>query len=162
MTNPRTRRRVDINISVRGPIAPLTRSLFDLQEVRLLAYSLCRALGILWSIKLVHRDIRPPNVMRLPEPYRHYILIDLEHVAPVAVWPREVAPLNSWDSHTLNDKGEYDHRSDMHQLGEILNSMLCRVGAVSSEAKECVTQMRQKMVDWDGALKLPWLVGVKC
>lgn len=49
----------------------------DEAEVKLLMKCLLQAIKQLWSLKYVHRDIKPRNVMKLNHPQRPFVLIDL-------------------------------------------------------------------------------------
>ncbi|DBA98991.1 TPA: hypothetical protein ACH3X1_014330 [Trebouxia sp. C0004] len=125
------------------------------QDVQLLAYSVCRALYILWKAKLVHRDVRMANIVRLQGPEDHYMLLDLENVAQVKIWPA-VQPFKDWDSFTLSKNSEYDHLSDMYQLGKLLRRLLRRTG--SQAAEEFINSIRNKSLTAEQALKHVWLM----
>lgn len=49
----------------------------DDAEVRLLFTTLLRAIQELWGHGYIHRDIKPKNVMRLNDPSRRFVLLDL-------------------------------------------------------------------------------------
>lgn len=49
----------------------------DENEAKLLANCLLRAIKELWSKQYVHRDIKPANVIKLNDPERPFVLIDL-------------------------------------------------------------------------------------
>ena len=49
----------------------------DENEAKLLMNCLLRAIKELWSKQYVHRDIKPANVIRLNDPERPFVLIDL-------------------------------------------------------------------------------------
>ncbi|KAL0017914.1 hypothetical protein WJX77_008038 [Trebouxia sp. C0004] len=125
------------------------------QDVQLLAYSVCRALYILWKAKLVHRDVRMANIVRLQGPEDHYMLLDLGNVAQVKIWPA-VQPFKDWDSFTLSKNSEYDHLSDMYQLGKLLKRLLRRTG--SQAAEEFINSIRNKSLTAEQALKHVWLM----
>lgn len=50
-----------------------------LQDLHALASPCCRTAHLLHSVKLVHRDLRMPNVVQLG--HQHYMVIDLESAA---------------------------------------------------------------------------------
>ncbi len=47
------------------------------KEVKILLTCLLECIKELWSMKVIHRDIKPCNVIRLPDPDRPFVLIDL-------------------------------------------------------------------------------------
>lgn len=126
-----------------------------LQDVQLLAYSVCQALYILWKAKLVHRDVRMANIVRLQGPEDHYMLLDLENVAQVKIWPA-VQPFKNWDSFTLSKNSEYDHLSDMYQLGKSLRHLLRHT--FSQAAEDFVNSAMGKLLTAEQALKHVWLM----
>lgn len=126
----------------------------SLHDVQLLAYSVCQALYTLWKANLVHRDIRMANIVRLPGPEDHYMLVDLENVAQVKMWPA-VHPFKGWDSFTLNENSEYDRLSDMYQLGKLLGHLLRRT--FSQAAGDFVNSATGKLLTAEQALKHVWL-----
>ncbi len=131
------------------------RIIASLQDVKLLAYSVCQALYALWKDDLVHRDVRTANIVRLPGPEDHYMLLDLENVAQVKTWPA-VRPFKDWDQFTLNEKREYDHLSDMYQLGKLLRRLLQET--VSQAAEDFVNRATRKLLTAEQALKHAWLM----
>ena len=57
----------------------LAQAICVLQDLHALASACCRTAHLLHSVKLVHRDLRMPNVVQLGQ--KHYMVIDLESVA---------------------------------------------------------------------------------
>jgi len=49
----------------------------DESEVRTLAIDLLKAIRELWSMGIIHRDIKPGNVIKLNDPQRPFVLLDL-------------------------------------------------------------------------------------
>jgi len=49
----------------------------DEAEVRALAVCLLKAIRELWSMGIIHRDIKPGNVVKLNDPGRPFVLLDL-------------------------------------------------------------------------------------
>ena len=47
------------------------------QELRLLFVTLLKAIREVWGLGYVHRDIKPKNVMKLNDPARQFVLLDL-------------------------------------------------------------------------------------
>jgi serine/threonine-protein kinase len=53
------------------------RSKPDEKEVRALAVCLLKAIRELWGMGIIHRDIKPGNVVKLTDPQRPFVLLDL-------------------------------------------------------------------------------------
>jgi serine/threonine protein kinase len=49
----------------------------DETESRVLLRSLVRAISELWAMRVIHRDIKPPNVIKLNDSNRPFVLLDL-------------------------------------------------------------------------------------
>lgn len=46
-------------------------------ESRVLLITLLRAVSELWAMRIIHRDIKPHNIIKLPDPDRPFVLLDL-------------------------------------------------------------------------------------
>ena len=46
-------------------------------EARVLLLTLLRAISELWAMRIIHRDIKPHNIIKLPDPDRPFVLLDL-------------------------------------------------------------------------------------
>lgn len=57
----------------------LLQAVCIVQDLHAMATACCRAAQLLHTAKLVHRDLRLPNVVQLGP--QHYMVIDLESVA---------------------------------------------------------------------------------
>ncbi len=49
----------------------------DISELRVLAKCLLLAVKEMWSMNLVHRDIKPDNIVKTEDPERNFVLLDL-------------------------------------------------------------------------------------
>jgi eukaryotic-like serine/threonine-protein kinase len=95
-------------------------------ELRLLFVCLLKAIQQLWTLpgRFIHRDIKPDNVIRLNQPDRPFILLDLGIAFPVMETPLTVFPLHRDPPGTLpylapemlqpNFREIIDYRSDLY------------------------------------------------
>ena len=103
----------------------------------MLVLDVSRALDLLHQAGLVHMDVREDNVVKLPPPDSHHMLIDLETVgtagAPVSP---DQPPLRAWNSSTLN-AGCFSAKSDMYLLGLMMGRLLrgCQSTPLSERAQ---------------------------
>lgn len=89
----------------------------------------------------MHRDVREANIVMLPPPWSHHMLIDLESVAEAGcVWPSDVPFFRGWTSSTL-DQGCYTFSSDTYQLGLLLARLLSAISAVSQGASKLAKKL---------------------
>lgn len=90
---------------------------------------------------LVHRDVREPNIVMLPPPWSHHMLIDLECVAEAgSLWPSDVQYLRGWTPSTL-EQGCYTSSSDTYQLGLLLVRLLSSIPAFSTGASKLAQKL---------------------
>ena len=95
----------------------------------------------LHEMGLVHRDVREPNIVMLPPPWSHHMLIDLESVAEAgSLWPSDVQLFHGWTLSTL-EQGRYTSSSDTYQLGLLLARLLSGIPAVSKGASKLAKKL---------------------
>lgn len=64
------------------------------EDIRLLFLSLIKAIQELWSLNIIHRDIKPDNVMKLDRKDRCYVLLDLGIAYSIGDTPLTFDPSN--------------------------------------------------------------------
>ena len=104
--------------------------------------------------KYVHRDIRIPNIVFVPEPHDNfrYVLIDFEHGGTNRQKPSEI--LNGWDQDTLTRTGQYVFLSDMYQLGKMLERYK---EFMTGDGIDFVGQLKSKNLTAEVALQHAWI-----
>ena len=102
----------------------LQGALFTSEETRRIGVQLCRALWVLHSLGVVHRDVKPENVILRGQ---DAVLIDFDAA-------RLYRPDSTADTQVLGTMGfaapeqyglsQSDHRADIYAMGVLLNVML--------------------------------------
>ena len=105
--------------------------------------------------KFVHRDIRLPNILYVPDSSENskYVLIDFEHGGYDKQKPN--GPLRDWDENTLTSAGHYTLRSDMYQLGNLLEKYS---DLMTTTGNIFVNRLKSKYMSAAAALQHPWIV----
>eukprot|EP00245_Coleochaete_scutata_P005940 TRINITY_DN1996_c0_g1_i5.p1 TRINITY_DN1996_c0_g1~~TRINITY_DN1996_c0_g1_i5.p1 ORF type:complete len:584 (-),score=89.29 TRINITY_DN1996_c0_g1_i5:252-2003(-) len=124
------------------------------KDLRALARACCLALQVLHKEKLVHRDVREPNVVCL-DGGQHWMLIDLEHAGEAGGKVPEVDGLAGWVGGTLDEEGCFTPHSDMYMLGVMLSGLLPSVPTQGS--LDFVDALKQKRLTAEEAIQQPWL-----
>jgi serine/threonine protein kinase len=93
-------------------------------ELRLLFATLLRGIRALWSNGYIHRDIKPKNVMKLSDPRRQFVLLDLGiaysiQETALTANPGERMPLATYrylapELMNPNFRDTIDYRSDLY------------------------------------------------
>jgi len=106
--------------------------------------------------KFVHRDIRLPNILYVPDSPENskYVLIDFEHGGYDKQKPNE--PLRDWDENTLTSGKRYTLRSDIYQLGKLLEK---HSDLMTTTGASFVNRLKSKYMSATAALQHPWIVG---
>jgi len=95
------------------------------QELHALAVACCSAAQVLHDDKLVHRDLRLPNVVQLG--HQHYMVIDLESVASSEAKPLPKNfhnVLKTCTAEALDKAGCFTALSDMFCIGVLLQEVV--------------------------------------
>ena len=124
------------------------------QDCRCMAKCVCQALAILHEAGLVHKDIRPPNILRLSG--TEFMLIDFESVAtfPFRV-PKGFQHFSGWCAGTL-EGSHYTPFSDMFCLGQLLKEAL--PDEKTSLAEDFVQRLINKQLSASAASLHAWLL----
>jgi len=123
-------------------------------DIRMMTKSLLAGLSSLHNGGYVHRDIRPPNILYVPDAPEgyNYVLIDFEHAGFDGEEFKDL--LTDWDNGTLEADNTYTSLSDMYQLGNMLrNSGLVKSGV----GQDFVTKLIGKDMTAEQALNHEWI-----
>ncbi len=133
------------------------QSVCVVQELHALAVACCSAAKVLHDYKLVHRDLRLPNVVQLGR--EHYMVIDLESVASTAA---EALPqdfhnvLKTCSAEALDDARHFTVMSDMFCIGVLLKEVVdSRATPYSAQANRFIRKLLDK--DLAAVPALMWL-----
>ncbi|POG62548.1 hypothetical protein GLOIN_2v1810596 [Rhizophagus irregularis DAOM 181602=DAOM 197198] len=123
-------------------------------DVREMTKCVLTGLARLHAGRYVHRDIRIPNIVFVPEHHDNfrYVLIDFEHGGMNKQKPGE--NLNGWDANTLTKSGHYVYLSEMYQLGKMLEKYN---DLMTAGGKDFVNQLKSKNLTAEEALKHTWI-----
>ena len=96
--------------------------------------------------KLVHRDLRLPNVVQLG--HQHYMVIDLESVASAVAKPLPIdfhSVLKTCTAEALDDTGRFTALSDMFCIGVLLKEVVnSRATPYSVQANHFIYKLLDK------------------
>ena len=94
--------------------------------------------------------------MFVPEPHDsfRYVLIDFEHGGYDNQKPN--GPLRDWDENTLTSGKRYTLRSDIYQLGKLLEK---HSDLMSTTGTSFVNRLKSKYMSATAALQHTWIVG---
>ncbi|KAG0598473.1 hypothetical protein M758_12G076900 [Ceratodon purpureus] len=123
------------------------------EDCRWMAQCVCQALCTLHSAGLVHRDVRLPNIVRLPD--TKFMLIDLEYVAdsPFILFDG-FKPSSGWYPE-MYVGNQYTPFSDMYSIGKLLDAHL--PGARTAHAEDFIRKLPDKQLSSSQPLQHPWL-----
>ncbi|KAL3155475.1 hypothetical protein ABBQ38_011029 [Trebouxia sp. C0009 RCD-2024] len=127
------------------------KTLWDIQR---LSHDCCAAAAALHAEDVVMRDFRLPNVLSRHGIEGDYVVVDMEYAGPDCTeWSLD--PLDTWDAGTLNQTGQYDKMSDMHQIGLMIDSLPVSKPDI---LKTFVDLLMAKQLSALEALQQPWIV----
>lgn len=116
-----------------------------------MATACCTAAQVLHKVKLVHRDLRLPNVVQLGN--QHYMVIDLESVAELSTsrLPEEFhCVLKTCKPEALDALGCFTALSDMYCIGLLLDE--AHTSHISPPADAFVRKLMAKEMTAEAAL----------
>lgn len=100
----------------------------DLQTLQVLLVSLLVAIDELWSMKVIHRDVKPLNVMKTKSTDRLFVLLDLGIAFIVSdtnltAFPEQREPPGTWkymapEMLKPNFRENINFRSDLYTIGQ--------------------------------------------
>ncbi len=100
----------------------------DASSLKCLLVSLLEAIHELWNMKVVHRDVKPLNVMKTDVPSRPFVLLDLGIAFSVAeihltAFPEQREPPGTWkymapEMLKPNFRDNVNFRSDLYTIGQ--------------------------------------------
>ena len=128
------------------------------EEVKAMTRCVLTGLVRLHQNKYVHRDVRLPNIIKIPDqpPRTSYVLIDFEHGGKTG--QKGLVRLKDWDDGTLTN-GSYDELSDLYQLGKLLKTELDRYPSSDDQhEQDFVTTLKSKSQSAYDMLRHPWLM----
>jgi hypothetical protein len=133
---------------------PCVSELKNENNIRKMMKCILTGLVRLHKGNFVHRDIRLPNVVYVPEsPDKfNYVLIDFEHGFSNRRACNE--RLSGWDDNTLTSDGYYTISSEMYQLEKMLEACSSRI---SNQGKDFVKELKSKNLTAESALKHSWI-----
>lgn len=130
-------------------------------ECRQLLLSLLRAIQALWQLAVVHRDIKPLNVMKLVQPNRQFVLLDLGIAYDVskpgvtynsAIRPgtlRYFAP----EMANLRFRDRLDFRSDLYAAGLTVFEYAAHRHPIAHDSDDNIATLARALNDAPHALK---------
>ncbi|KAL3147880.1 hypothetical protein ABBQ32_002601 [Trebouxia sp. C0010 RCD-2024] len=125
-----------------------------LLEIQRLSHDCCAAAAALHAEGVVMRDFRLPNVLTRHGVEGDYVVVDMEYAGPDCTeWSLDL--LDKWDASTLNQTGQYDAMSDMHQIGLMIDSFPVSKPEI---LKTFVDLLMAKQLSALDALQHPWIV----
>ncbi len=113
----------------------LGKRLFDLEETRLIVRQLASALGYAHRLGVVHRDVKPANVLYAPGPLIKLVDFGIAKIdAPELTATGEVIGTPTYMSPEIFSGDPVDGRSDLFSLGVILYQLLTGLGPFEADA----------------------------
>jgi eukaryotic-like serine/threonine-protein kinase len=112
------------------PLSDRVGEYADPKQALLLVRELSNALNILWSSRIVHRDVKPDNVLIKPD--GSLVLIDLgiarmldkASLTHTAYHRGPATPAFAAPEQLTNNKAQIDHRADQFNIGLLLVMLL--------------------------------------
>ncbi len=129
-----------------------TQAIYVMQDLHAVATACCKAAQLLHTVKLVHRDLRLPNVVQVG--HHDYMVIDLESVAYLTDKPLHKDfhnVLKTCSIEALDATGHFTTLSDMYSIGVLLKEAYVTLS--SPQAATFIQKLMAKELTAEAALE---------